>query len=333
MTRHSGPIAPILALILAAALGACGAPASEGTTRPALTPSPSQPKPPLDATPGAPASSPPASQPGAAPRGTPSSSDAAPASPSPSTAPAESPSGTMTVRAYFHLDGYGLVPVLRDVARTSAPGRAAMEELLRGPGVVPTEDPVNISTSIPSTTRLLGLSIEDGTATVDLSSEFEGGGGSASTVGRLQQVVFTLTQFSTVDRVAFRVEGQDVMVFGSEGLVLEQPQTRDDFLEYLPAIWTDRPAWAAAMASGSEVSGLANVHEATLHVAVLDEDGDVLFDQPVTATCGTGCWGSFSVVVDDAVAAAEWGRLRTYSVSSRDGSPEQVHDRPVWLTP
>ena len=79
-------------------------------------------------------------------------------------------------------------------------------------------------------------------ATVDLSREFESGGGSASAFYRLGQVVYTLTQFSTVHAVLFQVEGRTVTTFGSEGIVLDGPQSRRDFEAILPSIFVDRPA-------------------------------------------------------------------------------------------
>ena len=60
------------------------------------------------------------------------------------------------------------------------------------------------SSAIPAGTRLLGLSIAGQIATVDLSSEFESGGGATSVLGRLAQVVYTLTQFPTVTSVSSR---------------------------------------------------------------------------------------------------------------------------------
>ena len=62
-----------------------------------------------------------------------------------------------------------------------------------------------------------GISIKNGVATVDLSREFASGGGSASSFYRLGQVVYTLTQFSTVRSVLFQVEGQTVTTFGPRG--------------------------------------------------------------------------------------------------------------------
>ena len=51
------------------------------------------------------------------------------------------------------------------------------------------------------------------------------------------------------------------------------------------------------------------------------------------ATCGTGCRGTFDVTLDYNVSAAQWGTLRVYAGSAKDGSPENVREYPVWLTP
>ena len=76
-----------------------------------------------------------------------------------------------------------------------------MEDLLAGPN--PLEARAGVTTVIPAGTRLLGLTISKGVATVDLSSEFESGGGSASMFARLAQVACTLDQFPTLD-IGFR---------------------------------------------------------------------------------------------------------------------------------
>jgi len=242
----------------------------------------------------------------------------------------------MIVRAYFVLGGEpgsaGLVPVLRVVPRTQAVATAAMQQLLAGPTAAESGDRT-ITTAIPDGSELLGLTIKDGVATVDLSTEFDSGGGTASMQYRLAQVVYTLTQFSTVKSVLFQVEGKTVTVFGSQGIVLDGPQARADYEDQLPAIFVDRPAYGAALGNPGRVSGNANVFEATFRVAILDASGKSIADEQVMATCGTGCRGTFDVTIPHTVSKAQWGTLRAYNLSAKDGSVEDARDYPVWLTP
>lgn len=286
-------------------------------------------------------SAPPSAEP-SVPVGSP---DIPPGTDSPSTAPSSQPSppassppaGSTIVRAYFHLGGdvqaEGLVAVLRVVPESQAVARAAILELLSGLEGRETWDGAGLSSAIPAGTDLLGLSIEDGIATVDLSDEFESGGGSASAMMRLAQVTYTLTQFPTVERVSFKINGRAVTVFGSEGIVLDGPVARDAYLDLISSIWVDRPAWGAALNNPGRVTGLSNVFEAQFHIAVLDNDGLAIFDQPVMATCGTGCWGTFDLTIAYDVARPQWGALRAYNYSAADGSIETIREYPVWLTP
>ena len=250
--------------------------------------------------------------------------------------PVPSPAGTSIVRAYFVLGGApgseGLVPVLREVPKTTAVATTAMNAVLAGPTASESGDRT-ITSGIPTGTRLLGLNISNGIATVDLSTEFDSGGGSASMQYRLAQVVYTLTQFSTVKSVVFQVEGQTVTVFGSEGITLDGPVGRADYADQLPAIFVDRPAYGAAIGNPGRVSGTANVFEATFRIALLDAAGKTLVDQQVMATCGTGCRGTFDVTLHYTVAKGQWGTLHAYNLSAKDGSVAEVRDYPVWLTP
>jgi hypothetical protein len=256
---------------------------------------------------------------------------------SPEPTPDGSPGETTTIRVYFFLDSLthqpGLAPILYEIPKTQAVATAAMGFLLDGPSDM--EDPTRpaLITTIPDGTRLLGITIDDGIATVDLSREFESGGGSASVFGRLAQVVYTLTQFPTVDAVTFKLDGEPVTVFSGEGVLLDHPVGRADYTDQLPAIFVDRPAWGAAGGNPMRVTGLSNVFEATFRIAILDADDDVLADVMAMATCGTGCWGTFDVTLPYTVESAQWGTLRVYDLSAKDGTPENVTDYPVWLTP
>src|SRR4029078_4322904 len=85
----------------------------------------------------------------------------------------------------------GLVPVLREVPKSTAVAKAAMTALLAGPTRLESGDR-QISTGIPDGTTLLGVSAKNGVATVDLSTEYDSGSGSASMQYRLGHGVYTL---------------------------------------------------------------------------------------------------------------------------------------------
>ena len=309
---------PFLIIVLATLLVACSS--ATGTLGPvpsaSRTASPSAGPTDPDVTPGPSESSPP-------PSGGPSSS--------PTPTPAE---GTTIVRAYFYYESVpgssGLVPILREVAATTAVARAAIAALLDGP----TESEGGaMSSAVPAGTRLLGLTIKDKVATVDFSSEFESGGGSASANIRLGEVVYTLTQFSTVKSVVFQIEGRTVTVFGSEGIVLDGPVARADYLDLLPGIFVDRPAYGAALGNPGRVTGSAQgVFEATFRITLLDGAGKSIADQQVMAACMCES-GAFEATVRYDVPKAQWGVLRVWAGSAKDGSPILVREYPVWLTP
>jgi germination protein M len=245
----------------------------------------------------------------------------------------------MIVRAYFWLGDSvggdpGLVPVLRTVPKRPATARAAMTALLAGPSAKERSASPRITTLVPAGTELLGIEITGGLATVDLSGAFAAGGGSFSMRGRLAQVVYTLTQFSTVDRVNFRLDGKPVTVFSSEGIILDKPVTRATYRDdVLPPIFVDRPAWGAALLTPGRITGLANVFEAQFRIAILDRADKTLADAPVTATCGTGCWGRFDLTLSYEVSKAQWGTLRVWDISEADGQPTGVREYPVYLRP
>jgi germination protein M len=256
--------------------------------------------------------------------------------PDASARPGTPTSATMIVRAYLLLGGEpgraGVVPVLRIVPKSAAVATAAMNALLAGPDSSAARERT-ITTAIPAGSRLLGISIKNDVATVNLSTEFDSGSGTASMQYRLAQVVYTLTQFSTVHSVVFQIEGQTVTVFGSEGIVLDSPVGRADYDAQLPAMFVDRPAYGAALPNPGRVTGNADVFEATFRIAILDASGTSIVDQQVMATCGTGCRGTFDVSLAYTVAKGQWGTLRVYNPSAKDGTPEDTRDYPVWLTP
>jgi hypothetical protein len=213
---------------------------------------------------------------------------------------------------------------------TVAVGRASIEALLDGPSSEEAE--AGVGSAVPDGTELIDLAIESGTATVDLSGAFESGGGSLSMRMRLAQVVWTLTQFDTVDGVAFEVDGQAVEAFGGEGVVLDGPQTRADFEDLLPAILVESPLIGAQVGSPVTISGTADVFEATVSIRVLDEDGNAIVTTFTNATCGTGCRGDYSASVRYEVDHDQAGTVMVFEASAMDGSPQNVVSIPVVLS-
>jgi germination protein M len=344
---------PVAAILILALVAACGVPAASPSPAVSGTPTAGLPSPTTSPSPSPSTAPTPSLTP--SPTLTPAtpSPTIAPPSPSPTPAPA-----TMIVRAYFLLrDGSGgevvneptLVPVLRTVPKSPATATAAMRALLAGPSAKERAAVLRIRTLIPAGTKLLGIEISGGLATVDLSAEFASfsaddawDGGSYSLHGRLAQVVYTLTQFTTVDRVNFKLDGKPVKaLFGmadpdgsSEKIILDKPVTRATYRDhYLPLIFVDRPAWGAALPNPGRVTGLANVFEAQFRIAVLDRNDKVLIDRPVMATVGTGTWGRFDVTLSYHVSSAQWGTLRVWDISEYNGKPVAVREYPVFLRP
>lgn len=142
------------------------------------------------------------------------------------------PTGERTVQVYLIQDGQYARAVTRTVPGTLDVAANAMRALIEGPTAQEAED--GLSSAVPSDTLLLGIVITDGVATVDLSSEFEQGGGSFAMLSRLAQVVYTLTEFDTVDEVVFWIDGEPVTTFSGEGILLEGPVDRSDYESALP---------------------------------------------------------------------------------------------------
>jgi germination protein M len=216
------------------------------------------------------------------------------------------PTSQVTYQVWFANDE-GLFVSYRTSPETPRIGTAALEALLEGPDSF--EEGYGLWTAIPDGTQLLGLSIDDGIARVDLTSEFETGGGTASMQTRLAQVVYTITQFPTVEGVVFSLDGEPIDILGGEGIIIDHPLTRRDYADLLPAILVLSPALTQSVESPVLIRGSANVFEANVSVQILDENDEVLAETFTTATCGSGCRGTFRINVPFQVDRAQEGTI------------------------
>lgn len=181
----------------------------------------------------------------------------------------------------FRVDNGLLRPTVEHVPHTTAVATAALGALGLGAGVT----------------------ISDGTASVALDK---------ATQDQAAEIVYTLTQFSTV---------KSVDVAGRMGL------TRDDFASYVPPIFVESPAAGAEVPGTFHVSGTASVFEATL-VVQLVRDGKVILKQSVTASEGAPGRGTFDTTVHATPGAVT---VAAFSPSAADGTPQHEVDVPVTI--
>ena len=101
------------------------------------------------------------------------------------------------------------------------------------------------------------------------------------------------------------------MKLAVEGTPLGAPTAlkRRTFRDLLPPIVVETPTGLEPVDSTFTVAGSANVFEANVTIRVLDEDGDELFSDFTTATCGTGCRGRYKATITVDFAGAESGTL------------------------
>jgi hypothetical protein len=238
------------------------------------------------------------------------------------------------VSVYFQADEE-IAPGAARTADAPAVAAGALTELLAGP--TEAERAIGRVTAIPEGTRLLGVSLDDSTATVDLSKEFTAGGGSLSMQARLAQVVYTATQFPDIESVRIHIEGAPVRALGGEGVLVEEPVTRAGFEfqgrfdRLVPPILVETPRPFATVGDPVRVAGSANTFEATVHLELLDEAGNVLADEFVTATSGSGTRGTFDATLAVPEGVAGPGTVLAFEISARDGSRTNVVRVPVTI--
>lgn len=217
-----------------------------------------------------------------------------------------------------------------DVVRMAA---RAVQSLLEGP--TSEEEGWGMGSEIPEGTELLGLDIVGGVATINLSGEFESGGGSQSMQARVAQVVFTLTGFSGVERVAFLIDGTGVESIGGEGVMVDPPVGRDAFAGVTPAILVESPLPGAVVSSPLTVSGTSATFEGTVQLEVDEESGTVAYEGFFTSSGANGVHGPFEETVTFDVETPGAGSVVLWEEDVSDQSPSGQMNRveiPVQLS-
>lgn len=228
---------------------------------------------------------------------------------------------TMEVAVYYLKSGDDDIYLVREVhqvEKTSEVAQAALNELIKGEPLTP--DAFRV---LPEDTRILGINIDNGLATVDFSSEvLRANVGSSGEGLGIASIVNTLTEFPTIQEVAFTVDGQveNAMDWWGHVGLYEQPFQRDLSNVFEPAIWVTSPVKDQVISSPLKISGNARVFEATVSFRLKDAAGNVLAEGFTTAAEGAPGRGDFEGELAFKPDGSGQGQLEIFEESMKDGS-------------
>ncbi|MGI6428995.1 MAG: Gmad2 immunoglobulin-like domain-containing protein [Syntrophomonadaceae bacterium] len=211
-----------------------------------------------------------------------------------------------------------LVREVHQVEKTTEVAQAALNELIKGDPITP--DAYRV---LPEDTRILGINIDNGLATVDFSPEvLRANVGSSGEGLGIASIVNTLTEFPTIQEVAFTVDGQveNAMDWWGHVGLYEQPFQRDLSNVFEPAIWVTSPVKDQVISSPLKISGNARVFEATVSFRLKDAAGNVLAQGFATAAEGAPGRGDFEGELAFKPDGSGQGQLEVFEESMKDGS-------------
>jgi len=217
-------------------------------------------------------------------------------------------------RAFFYRDGV-LEPVTVAAPPTQAVARAALEQLLAGPGA-------GLHSAIPAGVELEDVSIEDGIATARFSAKL-----GTPTREAQGQIVSTLTQFPSVSAVRVEVDGDPVTLQDADGADLTRPARAADYADLARGafIVVKTPESGATVSSPVTATGTAIAFEATIAVDIR-QGGEVVDTKTITASAGAPERGTWSTTLDVPQGDVT---LAFYEPSAEDGS--HLHETEVQL--
>jgi germination protein M len=219
--------------------------------------------------------------------------------------PTDPDTGKGTAVSVYWLREGKVWPALRIVAPAESVASAAVLALFQGPTEQEGTE-LGLTTGIPDAGEAPDVSVEDGVALVQYDVQIVD--------EALAQVVYTLTQFPTVERVEIQ----------------ERIVTRADFEDETPAILVESPLSFEEVSSPLRVTGTANTFEANFQYELTDTDGRIVDQNFVTATSGTGTRGTFDFTTDAFTVPFDGvGELIVFESSAKDGSRINLVEIPL----
>lgn len=271
--------------------------------------------------------------PGSQSSGTPTSTPVT----SPSVSPAATPASTQ-VTLYYLVSGSDEIFLTAErhrIAKTEAIARAALEELLHG-----TPQDEDHTTPFPKATKVNSVVINNRVATVDWSAEvLTGSGGSRVEELAIQSIVYTLTEFDSISKVRFTVEGKSQGT-ASNGRSIEdfwghvglagQPWSRAVSYEVLAPITLWTPLEGTGSAGTLKLTGLAQTFEANVGIILRDAAGKIVKQTNATALEAEPAREPFTkkLTFTPPSSPQTW-TLEVFEASAMDGEIVFMEDRSI----
>ena len=104
----------------------------------------------------------------------------------------------------------------------------AIKELISGP--TRWEKSKGFTSEIPQGTKILSIRESNNSIQIDLSSDFEAGGGAESTYMRVKQIIKTANANTSIPTYLY-INGRQANVIGGEGIMIKQPLNERSFDE------------------------------------------------------------------------------------------------------
>lgn len=130
--------------------------------------------------------------------------------------------GVQLVPIYFtDVDNGAIKKITKELPQGQDKLQFAIKELLKGPDF--REKSQGYSSEIPKGTRLLSIKDEGSLIIIDVSDEFQYGGGTESQYTRLTQLIKTVVAQKAEKPVYLYINGQKAEAIGGEGIIINQP--------------------------------------------------------------------------------------------------------------
>jgi len=229
--------------------------------------------------------------------------------------------------AKFTQDESYLVREVHSIPYTEDEPLAAVKRLIEDQPKTPGATRV-----LPPDTRVLGVEIRNGTATVDFTREvLQANVGSSGEAMGIMSIVNTLTEFPGIEQVSFTVEGKiddrTMDWWGHVGLY-EQPFQREVSMVYEPAIWVSQPEPNQSVGAPMRVWGSALVNGNEVSIKLLDESGQTLASE--VASVQPGVRSDFEVCLKYEAASGKGELVVSGSDARNPGNEFTVKTTVLW---